>query len=179
MQRYPELAAKYEELGSLFSRKLWHELTEVLEKFVADDSFRRGNNLEELYSEFMTKFENRLSPIKLVQIVGTIGQKFQDAQKAVTFLSSILKSPRTKLSPDATLYLSMDIAISNVELGNKDAALTSLKESWASLSTNASSETIVYSKYYYASSVYRKVSVCCAGVVLYDYPSLSFIQLFC
>lgn len=155
-QRYPELAGQYEALGNLFSKKLWHELTEVLERFVSDDAFRRENNLEELYAEFITKFENRLSPIKLAQIVGIIGQKFNNAQKSVTFLSSILKSPRTKLSTDASLFISMDIAIANVELGDRDAALTSLKETWASLSANPSSETVIYSKYYYASSVYRK-----------------------
>lgn len=156
-QRYPELSAKYEELGSLFSRKLWHELTEVLAVFLDDESTHKDDNYTELYTEFISKFENRLSAIKLAQLVGTIGLKFRNPQKTVDFLTSILNSPRTKLSSDAKLFISLDIAIANVELGNKDAALTALKDAWNSLSATASAESVVYSKYYYASAVYRKV----------------------
>ena len=136
--------------------RLWHELTGLLEIFLTDGKCRRGNNYRDLYVEFITKFENRLSPIKLAQLVGLIGKQLPNAQETANFLSSILKSPRTKLTEDATMYISLDIAIANVSLGNKDAALTSINNASAYLAANSSTESVVYSKFYHGSAVYRK-----------------------
>lgn len=157
MQRYPELCASYEEMGTLFSRKLWHELTDVLENFLKDNSNKREDNFYELYTEFISKFENRLSPIRFAYLVGLIGASFEDAAREVPFYSSILTSAKTKLSREAAICVSMDIVAANVRLGKKDAALNMLTENWEKLSGAAASESMVYSKYYFAAASYRKV----------------------
>lgn len=154
--RYPELESKYEELGNLYESKLWHQLSIALESFLQDSTNCRDDNLSRLYSEFISKFEARLSQVRLATIVSTIGQSFTDPAQAIDLYQTVLKS-RTRLGAEASLCVEMDIVIAQLRLGQIDGAKDLLDTAKQTLPTLSSTETVVSSKFYRALAEYRKV----------------------
>ena len=45
MNAHEDIAERYAELGRLFERKLWHQLTVALDAFASDPACSRGDNL--------------------------------------------------------------------------------------------------------------------------------------
>ena len=65
---HPELAEKYQALGQLHDRKLWHQLTVATLEFVADDANVRGDNMTTLYDGFVSTFEAKINQLRLAQV---------------------------------------------------------------------------------------------------------------
>ena len=102
----------------------------------------------------MSKFENRISPIKFALLIGIIGNGFKNQEEAIKFYNSILDSPKNKLVIEAILI------ISQVSLKLKDAPFVTLTETLVRLQNKEEdtiNESVVFSKYYYALATYRKV----------------------
>jgi len=123
---YPELAERYGKLGQLFDKKLWHQLTVALVEFVGDEGNRRGDNLIDLYSKFIVKFEGKLNQLELAKIAGVVVKSYADHEAALKFVDDLLEK-KARLGPEATLYL--DILRLNIRLhsptppaGDGDAA---------------------------------------------------------
>ncbi|EFN66566.1 26S proteasome non-ATPase regulatory subunit 13 [Camponotus floridanus] len=53
-----ELAAEWAQLEELYSKRLWHQLTLKLETFVKNPTLQQGDNLVQLYVNFLSTFEN-------------------------------------------------------------------------------------------------------------------------
>ncbi|XP_020710650.2 26S proteasome non-ATPase regulatory subunit 13 [Athalia rosae] len=81
-----ELAAEWAQLEELHNKKLWHQLTLKLETFVENPALQKGDNLVQLYNNFLSTFENKINPLSLVEILAHVIQQFQDKQEAITFL---------------------------------------------------------------------------------------------
>jgi len=154
---FPDLAGTYENFGSLYERKLWHQLSVALEQFVNDPRNNRGSNFKVLYTDFISKFEARLSHVRLALIVSTIGHSFADPTEALNLFQHILKS-QAKLGPEATMCLEMDVVLVSLKLGEVERAKDLLEGAKTALASLASSETVVFSKFYKATAEYRKVS---------------------
>ena len=108
----------------------------------------------------MSKFENRISPIKFALLIGIIGNGFKNQEEAIKFYNSILDSPKNKLVIEAILIIKMEIVISQVSLKLKDAPFVTLTETLVRLQNKEEdtiNESVVFSKYYYALATYRKV----------------------
>ena len=154
---FGDLAQEYEEFGQLYEKKLWHQLSVVLEKFVNKPGNNRGANFRRLYTEFISKFDSRLSQVRLALIISTIGLSFADSSESLELFQHALKS-HTKLGPEATLCLEMDKVLVLLKLGQIDLAKELLEVAKSTLASLASSETVVFSKFYKATAEYRKVS---------------------
>ncbi|XP_012279096.1 26S proteasome non-ATPase regulatory subunit 13 [Orussus abietinus] len=81
-----ELAAEWAQLEELYNKKLWHQLTLKLEVFVNNPSLQKGDNLVQLYNNFLSTFESKINPLSLVEILAHVIQQFQDKQEAIDFL---------------------------------------------------------------------------------------------
>lgn len=81
-----DLAAEWAQLEELYNKKLWHQLTLKLETFVKHPSLQKGNNLIQLYNNFIQVFENKINPLSLVEIVAHIVVQFEDKKEAIQFL---------------------------------------------------------------------------------------------
>ena len=55
----PELAVQWGKLESFYNKKLWHQLTIELLQFVKHPSLQTGNELVQLYENFIADFENK------------------------------------------------------------------------------------------------------------------------
>jgi 26S proteasome regulatory subunit N9 len=152
---YPELAAEFDNLGSLFAKKLWHQLSVALEEFLKTPKLKQADVVE-LYKEFIVSFEARLSQVRFASIVSTIGRSYGDPAQAVEFYETILKS-RQRLGPEAAMCVDMDIAMAKIQMGFHDEVKIILEAAKENLPGISSTETIVFSKYYGALSEYRKV----------------------
>jgi len=60
-----DLAGEWAQLEELHNKKLWHQLTLKLETFVKNQSLQKGNNLLQLYNNFIHVFENKINPLSL------------------------------------------------------------------------------------------------------------------
>lgn len=153
---YPDLSSSYDNFGDLFSKKLWHQLSVSLHEFVWNSSNVRGENLFELYTGFISKFETRLSQVRLAQIVSAIGRSFADPSRSIDFYSGVL-SNRTRLGQEASMIVDMDVVLVKLKLNLLDDAKALLESSKEKLPLISSTETIVFSKFHKSMAEYRKV----------------------
>jgi len=170
---YSDIEGRYEALGALYERKLWHQLTLALGEFLQDKSNHRGDNVRLLYTDFISKFEARLSQVRLAQLVSMIGQSFPDPAAAISLYTTVLAN-RTRLGDEASICIEMDIVLMNLRLGNTEGAKELLEAAKQKLPLLASLEAVVFSKFYKASSEYRKVSL--AHVLLWYLCMLSSVD---
>ncbi|XP_061381600.1 26S proteasome non-ATPase regulatory subunit 13 isoform X2 [Danaus plexippus] len=95
----PELASDWAKLEELYNKKLWHQLTLKLQEFVKHPSLQSGDNLIQLYNNFLTIFENKINPLSLVEIVAHIVTQYADKREAVAFLEKI--EAKVKMNAEA------------------------------------------------------------------------------
>jgi hypothetical protein len=152
----PDLAAAYDNMGQLYEKKLWHQLSISLDEFVGQASNNRGGSFRRLYSDFITKFDARLNQVRLALIISTIGRSFSDPADALELYQTALKA-RARLGAEASICLEMDVVLVSIRLGQLDQAKELLEGAKSALSGLSSSETVVFSKFYKATAEYRKV----------------------
>lgn len=110
----------------------------------------------ELYSQFISKFEARINQVRLAVILSMIGQSLSDADEAASFFERILTN-RARLGEDATICIEMDIVLTRIRQGRTSEAKDLLEETKKKITTLTSSESIVFSKFYWAAAQFRKV----------------------
>ena len=91
----PALKDRLEELGSLYQRRLWHQLTLALEKQISSPAFKKDPSfLPQLYDKFIIGFAYRLNPLKLAMIAEMVAREYSqssEAGMAVETLEGFLK----------------------------------------------------------------------------------------
>eukprot|EP01035_Chromulina_nebulosa_P026254 gene26254-34344_t len=153
----PDLAAEYEELATLYDKKLWHQLSNALEKFLSSPMNNRGNNFVELYSNFIVSVEARFNQVKLATLISLIGNSVTDTSIALDLYQKVLLS-RERLGREAALCLDMEIAIIYMKIGKLDLAKSSLEAAKEQIPSINSTEAVAFSKFYMATAEYRKAS---------------------
>ncbi|RZF34569.1 hypothetical protein LSTR_LSTR006954 [Laodelphax striatellus] len=80
------LAGEWAQIEELYNKKLWHQLTIKLRTFVKHPSLQQGDELLQLYQNFIEQFETKINPLALVEIIAFILPKFADQKDAIKFL---------------------------------------------------------------------------------------------
>jgi len=153
---YVDLTSQYEELGALYDKKLWHELSLALESFLSNAQNQRQDNFLELYDSFLCSFETRLNLVKLAKLLFLIGSSLKDPSKSLEFYTKVLEN-RPKLGTEACLCLDMDSVSALLQLGRVDEAKALLEIAKESLTSISSTESVVFSKFYMATAEYKKL----------------------
>jgi 26S proteasome regulatory subunit N9 len=105
----------------LYKKKLWHELTSLLEEKINDPEFVTLCPLLDLYDNFVQGFADKINPLKLALFAVATSKEMSDPFDGQSFLQSVLdsiktnKEQQTKSTMDTTadeacLYLDMQIA---------------------------------------------------------------------
>lgn len=111
----------------------------------------------QLYDSFISTFETRLNSIKFAALISSITRTLShDMARLLAFLNKVLGN-REKLGPEASMCLDMEVAMVHTEMGELSTAKAMLETAKESLHTIKSSESYVFSKFYKATFVYRKV----------------------
>ena len=110
----------------------------------------------QLYAEFISKFEGRLSQIRLAMLVSMIAHLYSDPNAALAFLEKALTA-RNRLGAEAALCLDMDVVVVRLKLGQSKEAKEALEGAKKTISGMISTEPVVFSRFYMATAEYRKV----------------------
>eukprot|EP00301_Raphidiophrys_heterophryoidea_P016103 c2536_g1_i1.p1 GENE.c2536_g1_i1~~c2536_g1_i1.p1 ORF type:complete len:395 (-),score=96.80 c2536_g1_i1:187-1335(-) len=99
---HPSLSEHLDVMLDYYNRKLWHQLTDEIEKFILGAQFSGPGSLSVFYNEFIKEFAFRLNKLRLAQIARRVSENFQDLGEARAFTEGILNI--LKDSPEAVLY---------------------------------------------------------------------------
>ncbi|GAB4817025.1 hypothetical protein N2152v2_004071 [Parachlorella kessleri] len=155
----PEIAAQLAELGELYQKKLWHQLTVKLESYIELESFQRGGFLISLYQNFIAGFAHKINLLKLAVFASQVSKQIQDPQEAIGFVKDVISGLEASKQPDTAepvLYLRMQLA-QYCLLGADLAQCKELVEAGREqLDTLADVDPTVSAAVYYAASLYHR-----------------------
>ena len=125
----PKMKDHTKSLGNFYDRKLWHELTELLEEKMSDQEFVELCPLVDLYTNFIKGFADKINPLKLALFAVATSKQMQDPHEGLAFLQEALETikgfieqqGRSSSDPaanQACLYLEMQIAQYHLILEN-------------------------------------------------------------
>jgi 26S proteasome regulatory subunit N9 len=79
----PSLAPAYAQMGELYKRKLWHQLTVMLEELVGKEE--AAPQLIGVYHTFISDFKHRMNELALARIQVAVMLQYTDEAAAVAF----------------------------------------------------------------------------------------------
>eukprot|EP00262_Sarcandra_glabra_P021883 TRINITY_DN942_c0_g1_i2.p1 TRINITY_DN942_c0_g1~~TRINITY_DN942_c0_g1_i2.p1 ORF type:complete len:387 (+),score=58.78 TRINITY_DN942_c0_g1_i2:236-1396(+) len=155
----PELAEWYNSLEDLYQKKLWHQLTLKLEKFVALAVFQAGDALIQLYHNFITDFETKINLLKLAHFAVIVSRQYSEKEAAIGYLEGViekLRATRELRIEEPILYAKMQIAAFKLEKGDQKECKKLLEDGKTTLDSMTDIDPSVYASYHWISSQYHK-----------------------
>lgn len=151
----PEISEKWSSIEDLYTRKLWHQLTEKLLDLVKLPHYAQGTQLLDMYQNFLSDFEQKINPLSLVEILCPhVIKQYTDADEALTFLEKIKE--KVKVSDEAVILCST--AIGNIHLlARKYPETKKVMEESEELLSMLPGVTTVHSRFYELCSNYHQV----------------------
>ncbi|XP_033222007.1 26S proteasome non-ATPase regulatory subunit 13 [Belonocnema kinseyi] len=149
-----EQAAEWAQLEELYNKRLWHQLTLKLETFVKHPALQKGDNLVQLYNNFLSTFENKINPLSLVEILVHVIAQFQDKQEAITFLEKT--EPKVKSNNEALALCKVLAGQILLDMLNDQEKTKKIIDDVEVMLDNADGITTVHGRFYLlASRLYR------------------------
>ncbi|KAI4454612.1 26s proteasome non-atpase regulatory subunit 13 [Holotrichia oblita] len=150
-----DLASEWSQMEELHNKKLWHQLTLKLTDFVKNPTLQKGDNLIQLYNNFISTFENKINPLSLVEISAFVVEQYTNKKDAVAFLEKL--QVKVKSNTDAeNLCKVLSGQIYLDKLNDLDATKKIIEEVEATLD-NADGVTAVHGRFYLLASQYYRI----------------------
>ncbi|XP_021725590.1 26S proteasome non-ATPase regulatory subunit 13 homolog B-like [Chenopodium quinoa] len=156
---HPELAEWYNTLADLYQKKLWHQLTLELEKFVALAVFQAGDALIQLYHNFITDFETKINLLKLAHFAVIVSRQYAEKEAAIGYLEGVIEklhATRESRIEEPVLYIKMQMALFKLEQGLQKECKKILEDGKTTLDSMTDIDPSVYASFYWVSSQYHK-----------------------
>ncbi|XP_053621755.1 26S proteasome non-ATPase regulatory subunit 13 [Plodia interpunctella] len=151
----PSLATEWASLEELYNKKLWHQLTLKLQDFVKRPEQKKGDNLIQLYNNFLSTFENKINPLSLIEICAHIVEQYSNKREAITFLEKM--EPKVKMNDEAlTLCKVLQGQIYLEQLNDLEATEKIIEQLEGTLE-DADVVTPVHGRFYKLASEYYRV----------------------
>jgi len=150
----PDLAADFAQMQELYSRKLWHQLTVLLEALVAKPN--TGELLIPLYDTFITDFKAKVNKLALARLQIKVAQQYKDVEQASAF-GSVVTAEARKDDAEASAYLLSEMARLVLGFGKVEDCKEKLDEAACLLTGLAGVELCVQAAFYRAWSAYYKI----------------------
>jgi len=154
-QSSKDLATEWAEIEELYNKKLWHQLTLKLLVFVKHPQLQKGDNLIQLYNNFISTFENKINPLSLVEIIAIVIEQFKNKQDAIKFLDKI--APKVKSNSDAENLCKVLAGQIHLECLNDLEATKKIIEDVEATLDNADGITVVHGRFYHLASQYYRI----------------------
>ncbi|XP_065014773.1 26S proteasome non-ATPase regulatory subunit 13 homolog A-like isoform X3 [Musa acuminata AAA Group] len=155
----PELADWYSAFADLYQRKLWHQLTLKLEQFVRLAVVQAGDSLIQLYHNFIAEFETKINLLKFAHFAVVVSHQYSEKEAAISYLDGIIEklhATRDLQNEETIVYVNMQIAEINLEIGNQKECKRLLEQGKSTLDSMTDIDPSVHAKYYWMSSQYHK-----------------------
>ncbi|EFJ05758.1 hypothetical protein SELMODRAFT_187248 [Selaginella moellendorffii] len=153
----PDLAEWYNDLAHLYRHKLWHQLTLKLEKFF--QHLRDGNDMINLYHEFITDFESKINHLKLAHFAVIVSQHYEEKEVAISYLEGVigkLRATGDRRVEEPVLYVKMQIAALKLQKGELKECKVLLDEGKSTLESMTDVDPSVHASVHWVSSQYHK-----------------------
>ncbi len=127
----PDLATELQELGELYHKKLWHQLTTNLEGCIEQEAFQRDGFLIALYHNFIAGFAHKINLLKLAFFATAVGNLNEKPQDGLTFTQDVianLEVGKLRDTEQPILYLKMQVAQYKLLLGDLAECKTMMED---------------------------------------------------
>eukprot|EP01102_Stenamoeba_stenopodia_P013140 TRINITY_DN4217_c0_g1_i1.p1 TRINITY_DN4217_c0_g1~~TRINITY_DN4217_c0_g1_i1.p1 ORF type:complete len:385 (+),score=86.79 TRINITY_DN4217_c0_g1_i1:190-1344(+) len=150
----PEMSGHVAQLADLYKRRLWHQLTVKLESYITLPRFKTGDELIQLYYNFIKDFEGKINQLKLVQMVVVISQQYPNVPDIIRFIQEVEAKVTHK---EGKMYIRSMLALVKIKNQEADEAKDILDDIKTQLEGVTGIDSTVYAAYYHASLQYYKV----------------------
>lgn len=151
---HPMLAGELAQMSDMYSRKLWHQLTLLLQAL----SQREGAAplLQPLYDTFVSDFKHRLNKLTLAQFQVAVARQMTDSGQQAFFCKTAAEEAG-KDDRQASSFILCELARLHLEANQVTDCKERLDEAAGFLESTAGVDTIVQAAYYRAWAAYYKV----------------------
>ncbi|KAI5993264.1 hypothetical protein EDD15DRAFT_2267270 [Pisolithus albus] len=150
----PELHPFFEAFGTLYTRKLWHQLTLKLYEFFDDP--RSQPFRVDVFHYFVRDFESKLNQQRLVEMATKVSKEIDNPQTQLSFLTSLLSRIDTEKSKEAHVLLLANIAHAKLLYGDLVGTKTDMDAAWKILDQLDGVDNAVNAAYYRVAADYYK-----------------------
>ena len=151
---FPDQAGDYTQMSELYSRKLWHQLTVLLEAFVTAPG--TGAQLVLLYETFVKDFKHRLNKLALARLQVAVAKQIADVGEATEFCKAAAQSAGGDDRQASSLLL-CEQALLHLGAEQVNECKKVLEEASTYMEGTIGIETRVQAAYYRAWAAYYKL----------------------
>ncbi|KAI0298961.1 hypothetical protein B0F90DRAFT_1729588 [Multifurca ochricompacta] len=144
----------FESFQSLYSRKLWHQLTQKVDEFF-DYPLAKQYRVD-VYTRFVRDFEERLNPLRLAEMGIKISQDIDNPAEHLEFLTDLLSRITQDNSSDAHVLVLSTLAHAKLLFGDLEGSKTDIDAAWKVLDNLDAVENSVNGAYYRVAADYYK-----------------------
>jgi len=148
------LAEQWVNLEQLYDKKLWHELTTDLLKFVKNEYFQQNGGLLELYEKFLSTFEHRINPLSFTELMLVVSGEIKEYEKALELFGKVEEKIKTCVE-GKILCLTAKGSL-HLKANKLDETKEAIKDAETLLDT-LDGITTVHARFYDLSSNYSKI----------------------
>ncbi|KAF9974864.1 26S proteasome regulatory subunit [Actinomortierella ambigua] len=145
----------YDTFEDLYERKLWHQLTVSIERFVALPE--SGPFQVALVEQFISDWEAKMNQIKFVSISVSAARQFKDINEAKAFLEKITVKVDKETTREAYVFAKMETAHYQLQLGEQDLVKKAMEECQKHLDTFDSVDPLINASFLRVSADYFKI----------------------
>ena len=149
----PELAGEYAQMEDLYKRKLWHQLTCILEAFMVLPT--APSHLVPLFETFVKDFKHKLNKMALARIQMAVAHQMKDVDEVTTFCKAAAEDA-AKEEAQASSYILSELARMLLTADKVEACKTQLDKA-AEYMEAAGATNAVQASFYRAWVAYYKV----------------------
>uniref|UniRef100_A0A7S0RYM3 PCI domain-containing protein n=1 Tax=Chlamydomonas leiostraca TaxID=1034604 RepID=A0A7S0RYM3_9CHLO len=157
---YPQAASDIGELGNLYTRKLWHQLTVKIDDiFKADGPLNSGDVPIRLFNSFVLDFGQRMNLLKFAQFAVHATKSLATPQAMVDFLTGVvakLEEMKMAQGKEPILFLRMHITQHQIELGDLASAKEGVSSGRDTLAGLSDADPSVSASVFYVASLLAK-----------------------
>ncbi|KAI3823785.1 hypothetical protein L1987_05226 [Smallanthus sonchifolius] len=155
---HPELSDWCNTLSDFYQRKLWYDLTSKLDQFTVLPVLQTGDNLIQLYHNFIIHFELKIMPLMLAHFAVRVSSQYPEDEAGINFLKRViekLQSTKEKYLEGPILYINMQIAFFYLRKQDHKECKNLLDNGDTTLNSMAGIDPCVYAHYYWVSCQYH------------------------
>jgi len=153
-EKAPALAGEYTQMADLYSRKLWHQLTLLLESFAGAEG--AGPQLQPLYDTFVVDFKHKINKLALARLQVAVTKQMGDITQQAFFCTTAAEEAG-KDDRQARSFLLCELARLQLAAGQVDESRGVLEDAGTYIESAAGLESMVQASYYRAWAAYYKI----------------------
>ncbi|PFH49278.1 hypothetical protein AMATHDRAFT_63479 [Amanita thiersii Skay4041] len=150
----PELHPFFESFQTLYTRKLWHQLTQKLFEFFAHPASQPYR--VDVFERFVRDFEGKINQLRLVEMGVKVSKEIDNPQTHLNFLTSLLSRIDVEKSKDAHVLLLATISRAKLLYGDLEGTRADMEKAWSVLDTLDEVDSGVNAAYYGLAADYYK-----------------------